>query len=163
VDRGYLRIQRAWREDASKRMECPLLQVESDIIVPVEETSAKEEHAAATIRAKIMSAIEGPKLRAMSVGRMLARIQISNCPRYSTMREESPASRSSCRYLLVGRRVYEMLTGELPLGKFAPPSLKVHIDVRLDEVVLHALEKEPERSPISNISNRSSEEVRLCH
>jgi serine/threonine protein kinase len=39
---------------------------------------------------------------------------------------------------------YEMLTGELPLGRFAPPSRKVHVDVRLDEVVLHALEKEPE-------------------
>ena len=40
---------------------------------------------------------------------------------------------------------YEMLTGELPLGRFAPPSQKVHVDVRLDEVVLHALEREPER------------------
>ncbi len=40
---------------------------------------------------------------------------------------------------------YEMLTGELPLGKFAPPSKKVQIDVRLDDVVLHTLEKEPER------------------
>lgn len=40
---------------------------------------------------------------------------------------------------------YEMLTGELPLGKFPPPSRKVRLDVRLDEVVLHALEKEPER------------------
>jgi TM2 domain-containing membrane protein YozV len=40
---------------------------------------------------------------------------------------------------------YEMLTGELPLGKFAPPSKKVEVDVRLDEVVLHALEKEPAR------------------
>jgi hypothetical protein len=39
---------------------------------------------------------------------------------------------------------YEMLTGELPLGKFQPPSKKVQIDVRLDEVVLQALEKEPE-------------------
>jgi hypothetical protein len=39
---------------------------------------------------------------------------------------------------------YEMLTGELPLGKFAPPSRKVQIDVRLDDVVLRALEKEPE-------------------
>ena len=38
-----------------------------------------------------------------------------------------------------------MLTGELPLGKFPPPSRKVQVDVRLDEVVLHALEKEPER------------------
>jgi len=40
---------------------------------------------------------------------------------------------------------YELLTGELPLGKFQPPSKKVHLDVRLDEVVLHTLEKEPER------------------
>ncbi len=39
---------------------------------------------------------------------------------------------------------YEMLTGELPLGRFAPPSKKVQVDVRLDEVVLRALEKEPE-------------------
>ncbi len=40
---------------------------------------------------------------------------------------------------------YEMLTGELPLGKFAAPSTKVQVDVRLDEVVLHTLEKEPSR------------------
>ena len=40
---------------------------------------------------------------------------------------------------------YEMLTGELPLGKFAPPSTrKVEVDVRLDNVVLRALEKDPE-------------------
>ena len=53
VDRGYLRIQRAWRDDASKKMACPLFQVETDVIVPVEETSPKEEYAAATIRSKI--------------------------------------------------------------------------------------------------------------
>ena len=40
---------------------------------------------------------------------------------------------------------YEMLTGELPLGRFAPPSQKFQLDVRLDEVVLKALEKEPAR------------------
>lgn len=40
---------------------------------------------------------------------------------------------------------YQMLTGELPIGRFAPPSKRVQIDVRLDEVVLRALEKEPER------------------
>jgi serine/threonine protein kinase len=40
---------------------------------------------------------------------------------------------------------YEMLTGELPLGKFAPPSRTVEVDVRLDAVVLRALEKEPDR------------------
>ena len=40
---------------------------------------------------------------------------------------------------------YQMLTGELPAGRFAPPSKRVQVDVRLDEVVLRALEKEPER------------------
>ena len=40
---------------------------------------------------------------------------------------------------------YELLTGELPLGWFAPPSKKATIDVRLDEVVLRTLESEPSR------------------
>ena len=40
---------------------------------------------------------------------------------------------------------YEMLTGELPIGRFAAPSKKAEIDVRLDEVVLRTLEKEPQR------------------
>ena len=40
---------------------------------------------------------------------------------------------------------YEMLTGDLPIGKFQPPSRKVQVDVRLDEVVLRALENDPER------------------
>jgi deoxyribodipyrimidine photo-lyase len=53
VDRGYLKVQKAWRDDASKKMDCPLIQVETDVIVPVEETSPKEEYAAATIRSKI--------------------------------------------------------------------------------------------------------------
>jgi tRNA A-37 threonylcarbamoyl transferase component Bud32 len=40
---------------------------------------------------------------------------------------------------------YELLTGELPMGKFAPPSKRVHVDVRLDEIVLRALEQQPEQ------------------
>lgn len=40
---------------------------------------------------------------------------------------------------------YEMLTGQLPLGRFEPPSKKANVDVRLDQVVLRALEREPER------------------
>jgi len=37
-----------------------------------------------------------------------------------------------------------MLTGELPAKTIEPPSRKVQIDVRLDEVVLRALEQNPE-------------------
>jgi serine/threonine protein kinase len=40
---------------------------------------------------------------------------------------------------------YELLTGELPMGRFAPPSKRVQVDVRLDEVVLRALEQDPEQ------------------
>jgi len=45
----------------------------------------------------------------------------------------------------LGVLFYEMLTGELPLGRFALPSEKAGTDARLDEIVLHALEKEPDR------------------
>ena len=45
----------------------------------------------------------------------------------------------------LGVMIYEMLTGELPLGRFQPPSEKVAVDVRIDQVVLRALEKAPER------------------
>jgi serine/threonine protein kinase len=38
---------------------------------------------------------------------------------------------------------YEMLTGELPLGHFPPPSEKAAVDVRLDGVVLRALRTDP--------------------
>jgi capsular polysaccharide biosynthesis protein/predicted Ser/Thr protein kinase len=40
---------------------------------------------------------------------------------------------------------YQMLTGELPGKRIEAPSKKVQIDVRLDEVVLRALEKDPGR------------------
>ena len=40
---------------------------------------------------------------------------------------------------------YEMLTGSLPMGRFDPPSKKVQVDVRLDEIVLRTLENEPDR------------------
>jgi serine/threonine protein kinase len=39
---------------------------------------------------------------------------------------------------------YQMLTGELPGKQLQAPSKKVQIDVRLDEIVMRAMEKEPE-------------------
>jgi deoxyribodipyrimidine photo-lyase len=53
VDRGYLKIQRGWRAYAAQQMDCPLVQVESDVIVPAEEASPKEEYSAATFRPRV--------------------------------------------------------------------------------------------------------------
>lgn len=53
TDCGYLRIQKAWRNAVRKRCSCPYVQVESDVIVPLEYTSNKEEYSAATCRPKV--------------------------------------------------------------------------------------------------------------
>jgi thiol-disulfide isomerase/thioredoxin/tRNA A-37 threonylcarbamoyl transferase component Bud32 len=44
----------------------------------------------------------------------------------------------------LGVVLYEMLTGERPEGKIEAPSKRVQVDIRIDEIVLRALEKEPE-------------------
>jgi serine/threonine protein kinase/protein involved in polysaccharide export with SLBB domain len=43
----------------------------------------------------------------------------------------------------LGVMLYELLTGELPLGRFELPSSKADVDPRVDNVVLRALEKDP--------------------
>ncbi len=59
TDRGYLRWQRLWREQLHARLGSGRwLEVESDVIVPVETVSNKEEYAAATIRGKILKHLE---------------------------------------------------------------------------------------------------------
>ncbi len=40
---------------------------------------------------------------------------------------------------------YEMLTGELPIGRFCPPSQRTPVDPRVDDVVMRTLEKEREK------------------
>ena len=45
----------------------------------------------------------------------------------------------------LGVLLYEMLTGVVPQGVIAPPSKRVEVDVRIDEVVLRSLAREPEQ------------------
>ena len=44
----------------------------------------------------------------------------------------------------LGVVLYQMLTGELPAKQIEPPSRKVQIDVRIDEIVMRALERDPD-------------------
>jgi deoxyribodipyrimidine photo-lyase len=54
TDRGYLRHQRVWRESVARALDCRVLQVEGDAVVPVELASKKRETAARTLRPKLM-------------------------------------------------------------------------------------------------------------
>ncbi len=52
-DRGYLRHQKSWRREVWEQARCRVVQVESDVIVPVEVASQKAEYAARTLRPRI--------------------------------------------------------------------------------------------------------------
>jgi deoxyribodipyrimidine photo-lyase len=52
-DRGYLRHQKTWRTQVARSAPCGVVQVESDVVVPIEVVSQKAEYAARTIRPKI--------------------------------------------------------------------------------------------------------------
>jgi len=52
-DRGYLRHQKQWRDEVADRARCEVVEVESDVVVPVEVASDKPEFAARTLRPRI--------------------------------------------------------------------------------------------------------------
>ncbi len=54
----------------------------------------------------------------------------------------------------LGVVIYEMLTGELPLGRFPAPSARAAVDARIDEIVFRTLEKERE------LRQQSADEVK---
>ncbi|MCW4018286.1 MAG: deoxyribodipyrimidine photo-lyase [Candidatus Bathyarchaeota archaeon] len=53
VDKGYLKLLRQWYASAAANLRCPMVQVEDNVVIPVETASNKEEYSAATIRPKI--------------------------------------------------------------------------------------------------------------
>jgi deoxyribodipyrimidine photo-lyase len=58
IDRGYLRINKKWYKKLIGKASCPVVQVESNLVVPVETASIKEEYSAATLRRKITPLID---------------------------------------------------------------------------------------------------------
>ena len=52
-DRGYLRHQKAWRAELARRAPCAVVEVEGDVVVPLEVASGIAEFAARTLRPKL--------------------------------------------------------------------------------------------------------------
>jgi deoxyribodipyrimidine photo-lyase len=57
-DMGYLRLQKEWREKVAEGADCLVVQVETEVVVPVELASDKREHAARTLRPKIQEHLD---------------------------------------------------------------------------------------------------------
>lgn len=57
-DRGYLPVQRRWREQVARHAPCRVIEVESDAVVPVEAVSDHVEYAARTLRPKIWRLVD---------------------------------------------------------------------------------------------------------
>ena len=58
TDRAYLRPPREWRSWLEERLSVPLIQVESDALVPIDTASGKLEWAARTLRPKLMRLLD---------------------------------------------------------------------------------------------------------
>lgn len=68
-DRGYTRYQRAWRDAVADGARVSVVQVESDVVVPVETVSDHHEFAARTIRPKIHRTLQ-PFLKPLAANKV---------------------------------------------------------------------------------------------
>jgi deoxyribodipyrimidine photo-lyase len=130
TDRGYLRIQRKWRREVARSIPCPLIQVESDVVVPVETASAKEEYAAATIRPKILARLDHYMVP-------LRKRRLRKAATGVSLKTEDWSDIES----LVSRLKLDRSVGQAPDFRGGAPEARI----RLDSFLKHELDKFAER------------------
>lgn len=112
TDAGYLRHLREWRAAVAERARCPVVQVESDVVVPVETASPKAEIGARTLR---------PRLH-RHLARFLAPLRDEPVRRRSQGPDGSPGGGQT----LARRRLQDFLGARL--GRYAANRNHPHTD-----------------------------------
>ncbi len=134
TERAYLRHLRAWREWLSGQLEIqhpelPLVQIESELIVPLEVTSGKQEYAARTIRPKINRALEKYLVAAEE---QTPAHTLPQLPSPAGMKWLDPAQLAAPAALIASFGVEGVPPGEEEGGEVAAQAQLQHFLTRLD-------------------------------
>jgi len=140
VDDGCLKIQRQWRADVAEAVACPLVEVETNVIVPVEEAADKENFSAGTFRPRI-----GKKLDTYLTGLKCRKV-----------RKDSLGLRLSGLGLKDIDRVVRQLKVDTSVGRVtAFRGGGVEAQRRLDDFIRHKLNDYPDRRNDPNVDGQS--------
>ncbi|KQO50906.1 MULTISPECIES: deoxyribodipyrimidine photo-lyase [unclassified Methylobacterium] len=128
LDRGYLAIQKRWYGEIAKAVTIRVVQVEGDVVVPVEVASPKHEFAARTLRPKILKLLDEyveelkPRTVKHKAGRELPKSEIDVSDPEAVLagmsldREVAPVTRFTGGETEARRRLKAYLAG--PFGSY---------------------------------------------
>lgn len=115
-DRGYLRHQKQWRDRVADGAKCAAVEIETDVVVPVEVTSDHAEFAARTIRPKIHKLLKSYLVSLASSRPKVKRSPRLQCEEVNDLRADTsvaPVSRFIGGEVAAQKQLKRFLRGKL--------------------------------------------------